>query len=111
MNQNNYFPQGFVTTNDEWLNTWATGQNAAVGWRGPTTGSGAKSIGTMFAKSKAFSSCMAKKVFKLVCMRDVVAAADVTKVTQLATEFETNNRYSMKDLIAKTSVGCVVNEN
>lgn len=111
MNQNNYFPQGFVTTNDEWINTWATGQNAVIGWRGATTGTGAQSIGMMFARSKAFSQCMAKKVFKLVCMRDVVAAADVATVTSNATQFEANNRYSMKDLIAKTSAGCVIDEN
>jgi len=111
MNQNNYFPQGFVTTNDEWINLWATGQNASVGWRGATSGTGAQSIGMMFAKSKAFSQCMARKVFKLVCMKDAVNADDVSKITALATEFESNNKYSMKDLIAKTSVGCVVNEN
>jgi hypothetical protein len=111
MNQNNYFPQGFVTINDEWINTWATGQNAVIGWRGATTGAGAKSIGMMFARSKAFSQCMAKKVFKLVCMRDVVAAADVATVSSMATQFETNNLYSMKTLIAKTSAGCVIDEN
>jgi hypothetical protein len=111
MNQNNYFPQGFVTTNDGWINLWATGQNASVGWRGATSGTGAQSIGMMFAKSKAFSQCMARKVFKLVCMKDAVNPDDVTKITALATEFESNNKYSMKDLIAKTSVGCVVNEN
>jgi hypothetical protein len=111
MNQNNYYPQGFVTTNDEWINLWSTGQNATVGWRGAATGNGAQSIGMMFAKSKAFSQCMAKKVFKLVCMRDVVNTADVTSVAQMATQFEANNKYSMKDLIAKTSAGCVINEN
>ena len=110
MNQNNYYPQGFVTTNDEWINLWSTGQNATVGWRGAATGNGAQSIGMMFAKSKAFSQCMAKKVFKLVCMRDVVNTADVTSVAQMATQFEANNKYSMKDLIAKTSAGCVIDE-
>jgi hypothetical protein len=111
MNQNNYYPQGFVTTNDEWINLWATGQNATVGWRGAVTGNGAQSIGMMFAKSKAFSQCMAQKVFKLVCMRDVVNTADVASVAQMATQFEANNKYSMKDLIAKTSAGCVIDEN
>ena len=110
-NQNNYFPQGFVTTDDSWINTWATGQNAGLGWRGNTTGNGAKSIGMMFARSKAFSSCMAKRVFRLVCMKDAVSSEDAAKVATLATTFEANNEYSMKKLIAKTSAGCVVNEN
>lgn len=110
-NQNNYFAQGFVTTDDNWINLWATGQNANVGWRGAMSGNGAQSIGRMFAKSRAFSQCMAKRVFKLVCMRDVVSAADVSRVSQMATEFELGDNYSMKNLIAKTSAGCVIDEN
>ncbi len=110
MNQNNYFSDGFVTTNDEWINLWATGQNASVGWRQPLSGNGAQSIGMMFAKSKAFSQCMAKKVFKLVCLRDVINPDDIAKVAELGTGFEANNKYSMKDLIAKTSAGCVIDE-
>lgn len=109
-NQNNYFPQGFVTTNDTWMNLWALGQNSSLGWRGVTSGSGAQSLGTMFAKSKAFSSCMARKVFKLVCMKEAVEKTDVAKVQNLANSFEANNEYSMKKLIAKTSAGCVINE-
>lgn len=111
MNQNNSFPQGFVTKTDEWINLWATGQNAVLGWRGPAAGTGAQSIGMMFARSRAFSQCMARKVFKLICMKDAVIPADVTQVEQLATQFEANNKYSMKELISKTSVGCVINEN
>ena len=111
MNQNNYFSQGFVTTSDEWINLWANGQNASVGWRGAVSGTGAQSIGMMFAKSKSFSQCMARKVYKLVCMKDPVSAAEVSKISQLATGFELNNKYSMKDLIAKTSAGCVIDEN
>ena len=111
MNQNNYFSQGFVTTTDQWINLWATGQNASVGWRGAVSGTGAQSIGMMFAKSKAFSQCMARKVFKLVCMKDPVSSAEMSKISQLASGFELNNKYSMKDLIAKTSAGCVIDEN
>lgn len=110
MNQNNYFPQGFVTTNDSWINLWATGQNASLGWRGDTSGNGAKALGQMFARSKAFSTCMAKKVFKLVCLKDATEPGDVTFVNQMATQFETNNSYSMKQLIVKTSAGCINDE-
>ncbi len=111
MNQNNNFSQGFVTTSDEWINLWATGQNASVGWRGAVSGTGAQSIGMMFAKSRAFSQCMARKVFKLVCMKEPVSSSEVSKISQLATGFEFDNKYSMKDLIAKTSAGCVIDEN
>ena len=106
MNQNNYYPQGFVTTNDSWINTWATGQNASLGWRGETSGNGAKSVGMMFSKTRAFSECMAKKVFKLVCIKDAKSPEDLASVELNANSFEANNEYSMKKLIAKTSAGC-----
>ena len=108
-NQNNYFPQGFVTTNDSWINLWATGQNAALGWRGNNSGNGAQSLGLMFSQTKAFSSCMARKVFKLVCMKEAKSSEDVAFVNQEANDFESG--YNMKRLIAQTSAGCVINEN
>lgn len=111
MNQNNYFPQGFVTTNDAWINLWATGQNASLGWRGNTSGTGAQSLGMMFAQTKAFSQCMAHKVFKLVCMKEAKSSTDVETVKSLAINFEARNEYNMKRLIAQTSAGCVINEN
>lgn len=109
-NQNNFFPQGYVTVDDSWLNLWATGQNASLGWRGNTTGKGAQSLGMMFAKSKAFSACMAKKVYKLVCIKEATSEQDLSEVQKLATSFEANNEYNMKKLIAKTSAGCVTDE-
>ena len=111
MNQNNYFPQGFVTTNDSWINLWATGQNASLGWRGETQGNGAASIGMMFTKSRAFSQCMAKKVFKLVCIKEAKNTEDLAKIEALATQFEAGGEYNLKKLIAAASVGCVVDEN
>jgi hypothetical protein len=110
MNQNSYFPQGFVTSNDSWINLWATGQNAALGWRGETSGNGAASLGRLFASTKAFSSCMARKVFKLVCLKDASNPDDVTFVNKMANEFEANGNYNMKQLIVKTSAGCVLND-
>jgi hypothetical protein len=64
----------------------------------------------MFAKSKAFSSCMAQKVFKLVCLKDPIEKNDVAMVQTLANSFEAGNEYNMKKLIAKTSAGCVIND-
>lgn len=109
MNHNVYYSAGFVTENDNWINTWAQGQNAKLGWRGPTSGNGVKSLGQMFARSSAFSTCMAKKVFQLVCLKEAINPDDVAMVTDLATQFEQEN-YNMKKLIVNTSVGCIVNE-
>lgn len=110
MNHNVYYKDGFVTRDDSWINTWAQGQNAALGWRGATSGNGVRELGTMLSKSKAFSQCMAKKVFQLVCLKEAINTDDVEMVDELATRFEQNN-YNMKDLIINTSVGCIVNED
>lgn len=110
MNHNQYHPDAYITTDDSWLNLWASGQNAALGWRGATAGNGVKSIGQMFANSKAFSQCMAEKVFKLVCMKSAVNEDDKDFVAEQAVAFEKNN-YKMKDLFINTSVGCITNED
>ncbi len=110
MNHNVYYSAGFVTTDDNWINTWANGQNAKLGWRGATTGNGVKALGQMLARSSAFSTCMAKKVFQLVCLKEAINTDDLATVTELATQFEQEN-YNMKKLIVNTSVGCIVNED
>ncbi len=110
MNHNVYYSAGFVTTDDNWINTWAQGQNAKLGWRGATSGNGVKSLGQMLANSSAFSTCMAKKVFQLVCLKEAINTDDVAMVTELAAQFEQEN-YNMKKLIVNTSVGCIVNED
>lgn len=110
MNHNVYYQDGYRTTDDSWINTWAQGQNAALGWRGPVEGRGVRSLGQMLSKSKAFSQCMAKKVFHLVCLKEAINTDDVKMVNELADRFEQNN-YNMKDLIINTSVGCIVNED
>ncbi|WPU63378.1 hypothetical protein [Peredibacter starrii] len=110
MNHNVYHSDAYVTTDDSWLNLWAQGQNAKLGWRGNTTGSGAKAIGQMFSQSKAFSACIASKVFQLVCMKDAVNTDDKATVDSLANEFEQDN-YNLKNLIVNTSVGCITDED
>lgn len=110
MNHNVYHPDAYKTTDDSWINLWASGQNASLGWRGTTQGRGVKSIGQMFARSKAFSECMASKVYKLVCIKDAVNQEDKNFIKAQAQLFE-NDRYNMKNLILNTSVGCITNED
>ncbi|MFP5385644.1 MAG: hypothetical protein ACLGHN_06160 [Bacteriovoracia bacterium] len=110
MNHNVYYKDGFVTTDDSWINTWAQGQNAVLGWRGPTQGRGVKELGQMLSRSKAFSQCMARKVFKVICLKDAINTDDVNMVDELASRFEQDN-YNMKQLFINTSVGCIVNED
>jgi hypothetical protein len=106
----NSFSDGKRTINDSWTNTWAQGKNASLGWRTVTSGNGAKSLGRMLARSRAFSVCMANKVFKQVCIKDAKSVADKSVIESLATSFEAGQEYNMKKLFVKTSAGCVANE-
>ncbi len=106
----NAFSTAKMVTSDEWVNLWATGQNAKLGWRGATAGHGGKEINEMLAGTRAFAECMSQKVFKLVCMKDPVSSTDKATVKANATYFESGTEYSMKSLIARTSAGCMENE-
>lgn len=107
INLNNLFNEGHVVTDDSWVNLWASGQNAVLGWRGTHNGTGARSLGRYLASTQAFSQCMAERVFKLVCVKDPEDAMDIAAVQSYAQEFEANGDYDMKELIAKTSTLCM----
>lgn len=112
INLNVLYSAGKMTTNDQWENLWGLpgSQNQGIlGFRGPLSGNGAKSMNQMLARSEGFANCMAKKTFELVCMKVPVNTDDKTFVKAQARIFEQNG-YKMKDLIAKTSAGCIANE-
>ena len=102
----NTFPFGYQTLGDSWINYWRTGPNAFVGWNGPGSGNGAKSLGMELARTRQFSECQAKRVFEKVCYRSPNGAADVQAVKTIANSFEANNR-SMKRVFADTAVYCM----
>lgn len=106
MNRNPAFADGYQTTDDSWINTWAFGQNAALGWRGVTSGNGPAALGQHFAESRAFSVCMSKKVYKLVCIKSP-GPEDEAFIDQMADELETNDSYNMKNLFVKTVAKCI----
>ena len=110
------FKEGFVTTDDSWINYWRKGQNALLGWnsyagevldsKGHSRGNGAASFGRELANSDAFASCQVKKVFKTLCFRDSDDyAADRAQVETIKTYFE-NNGYRMKDVFVKVAAYC-----
>jgi hypothetical protein len=109
INKNNLFSDGHVTMDDGWLNLWATGQNAYLGFRGPIVGNGARQMGTMLANSQAFSQCMVKRAYKLLCLQEPASNIGNLTVAQLATQFE-NNQYSMKYLLQQTALRCPSDE-
>jgi hypothetical protein len=100
------FPFGYQTLGDSWINYWRTGPNAFVGWNGPGSGSGAKSLGMELAHTRQFSECQVKKVFEKVCFREPNGAADLQQVQTIANSFEANNR-SLKRVFAETAVYCM----
>lgn len=107
INKNNLYPDGYVTTNDEWVNLWAEGQNASLGWPSKTTGKGARELGMMISRSRAFAECMSTRVFELVCVRKPKIANEKKEIKRLADLFQANDRFSMKNLFAETSILCM----
>lgn len=102
------FKYGYITTDDHWDNYWRSGPNAALGWSSslPGSGSGAKSLGMELANSEAFARCQAKKVFKAMCLRSPVDAADRNQIDSMTTSFKANN-FSMKRIFAEAAVYCM----
>ena len=106
-NNNSNFEFGFVTPNDAWTNYWRQGQNAILGWDPalPGSGTGAKSMGQELANSDAFAQCQVKKVFRNVCLREPVDAADRAQIDSMVTSFKSN--YLMKPVFASSAAYCM----
>jgi hypothetical protein len=106
-NNDDTFPDGFVTPDDSWANYWREGQNALLGWEPslPGAGSGAKSLGQELAASQAFAQCQVKKVFKAVCLRDPVDNADRTQVAAMVGNFR-NGNFNLRNVFAESAVYC-----
>ena len=107
INKNNLYKDGFVTTNDDWVNMWATGQNAALGWPEKIEGKGAKELGMMISRSRVFAECMSAQVFELVCIRKPKISSEKAQVKILADSFQAGEKFSMKNLFAETSTYCL----
>jgi hypothetical protein len=106
------FPGGHVTTDDSWINLWRQGQNAALGWHPaePGRGLGAKGLGAEVSHSRAFAECQVQKVFEHVCFRAPRDAADAAAVSAIATGFEQNQRYDLRQVFAEVAIHCTEGE-
>jgi hypothetical protein len=109
----NVFPTGASVTDDQWVNLFTTGKNAALGWRVPEgyssylNGTGHKSLGAVLAASKAFSRCTVKKVFQQVCLR-APASSDQAFIDRIVDAFESPQgtpavKYNLKHVYAEVS--------
>jgi hypothetical protein len=99
------FPQGFSTPDDAWTNRWRTGPNEILGWRGPGSGNGAKSLGQELENSAAFDSCQVTRVFKYVCLRAAVTPADFGQVNSMIASFQAH-QYKLRQPFAEAAAYC-----
>jgi hypothetical protein len=102
------FPQGFSTPDDSWTNRWHTGPNEILGWRGPGSGNGAKSLGQELENSAAFDSCQVTRVFKYVCLRAPNTPADFTQVNSMIASFQAH-QYKLRQPFAEAAAYCMGN--
>jgi hypothetical protein len=102
------FPQGYVTTDDSWLNHWRQGPNSLLGWSSslPGTGNGAKGFGQEMENSQQFATCQVQKAFQAMCLRPPSNDADRSKVAQITSHFVSGN-YNLKTAFAESAVYCM----
>lgn len=109
------YPDGFIPTNDSWKFLGALSANNGLeklGWsadRAPASGNGMKSLATAISQTRGFSECMAKRVFKRVCLREA-SVNDSKIIGDLADGFEKDGNYNMFELFAATSTHCIDEE-
>ncbi|ARN72791.1 hypothetical protein [Oceanicoccus sagamiensis] len=114
------FREGFVTTNDHWINYWRTGPNAQkVGWFASAAsssldeainpayseGDGAASLGQELANSDAFAYCQVKKAFKTICLREPHEGDDDAAFATIVGDFKTGG-FDMKQAFIDVAEHC-----
>ena len=107
-NNDDTFPFGFITPNDNWENRWRAGQNSLLAFSPslPGSGAGARSLGEELANSDAFARCHVEKVFRNVCFRGPVDGADRTRVDSMIASFRSSN-YNLKQVFAESAAYCM----
>lgn len=93
-NSNHIYPEGFVTTDDSFINYLTGLQNEVFGWRGKLTGNGVNQFGQMIAESHGFSKCFSKRIYEQVCGGTLELTDPLTD--ELANRFE-ESAYKLKD--------------
>jgi hypothetical protein len=106
INPDNFKP-GYITPDDGWDNYWREGANTVFEWDDslPGSGNGAKSMGQELANSEQFARCQVEKVFKTVCLRPPVDAADRSEVNRVMGIFR-GNGYRVKDVFVEAAAYC-----
>lgn len=110
MNRNEtFYPEGFVTHDDYWINYIARNPIVKLDWRGTLDGYGVKALGEMLANSGGFSSCMVKRAYREVCGEPL----ENRQLLQNLTENFENDGYRFQKLFGRIAAedACVPSEN
>ena len=93
------YPDGYVTVDDSWKNMWLEGVNQKFGWpKDREAGKGIQSFGKMFSEVEELSTCMAKRVFRSVCMANEDSDPSKEVIANMAKEFKKDN-YNLKSYL------------
>jgi len=91
------FTDGHAVATDAWENY----TNESFGWRGGRRGNGMNGFGKMLAESRRFSECMARRVFKSVCYKNI-PEDQPGLLYDLAQAFE-DSKYRLRTLFARAA--------
>lgn len=93
------YPEGYITTDDSWVNYLTVRESLEFGWRGQAAGAGVNQFAQMIAQAEAFSKCTVVRSLKYFCGRDFHMKSSVVKT--LAQEFENQDQYRIRDLFKR----------
>ena len=106
------FPGGHITTDNSWINLWRQGQNAALGWRAgrPAAGSGRRSSAPRWRTAARSPSARCRRCSSTSASGRRRTHADAAAVSAIATEFERNRRYDLRQVFADVAIHCTEGE-
>ncbi len=98
-------PGGNETLDASWVNLLAANhiQDEYFGWgAAPIQGEGIQEFGQMLSQSKAFRTCMVKRVFKELCKRDPMAE-DQSAILTIGQDFASRG-HNLKNVFAEVAL-------
>jgi len=90
---------------DPWVDDRRYASAEPVGWSIPAPDTEFKTLGFELGQSRQFAECQVERVFRQLCWRDPISAADRQAVAHIADIFEASNR-SMQHVYAHTAAYC-----
>jgi hypothetical protein len=101
------FPEGYRTTDDQWINFWRGGVNSWIGWNSalPSEGQGARALAQELAETQQFAQCQVEKVFSAVCLRPVEGSPDQQQVRTMVERFTQD--HDLRQAFASAAAYCM----